>query len=282
MSSAALEAIIRNSCDLPTMPAVANKVIAIVADPDTTAADLNKVIMSDQAMAARVLKLANSSFYGCLRAITRLTQAISIIGFSSLKNVVLAASTKEVYKRFGLTEKMLHEHSSGAAIAAFQVAKELGSKNTEELFLVGLLHDIGKVVLNNSDSEKYQEVMQEVYNSGENFFEVENRSYGYTHADVGALVIKKWNLSPEMEMAVRHHHSIDEMNTADPYITQLACIVNLSDSICHKLGVGVRTPQDIDIASLSSTKLLKLTPERIEPLVEKINKAIEEEGNLLA
>lgn len=280
MGSDNLEEIIMKSCDLPTIPAVASRVIMLVSDPDASADDLSKAIMADQSMAARVLKLANSSFYGCLRAINTLTQAISIIGFSSLKNIVLAVSTREVYKHFGLTEKMLHEHSSGVAMAAHQVAKETGLKRTEEAFLVGLLHDIGKVVLNNTDADRFRDVMQEVYNSGRSFSDVEYAVYGFTHADVGALVIKKWNLSQEMEAAVRYHHSVEKMNNADAYIAQLASIANLADAFCHRLGIGVREPKEIDLSALKSVSILRLTAERLERLEASVHKVMEEEGSL--
>ena len=82
-----MEEIIMQSCDLPTMPDIAGKVVQLVSDPNTTADILNKAIMADPAMAARVLKLANSSFYGCLRSVNTLTQAIVIIGFGTIKNI---------------------------------------------------------------------------------------------------------------------------------------------------------------------------------------------------
>lgn len=276
-----MEDIIMKSCDLPTMPAVAGRVIQLVSDPNTTADMLNRAIMADQAMSARVLKLANSSFYGCLRAVKTLSQAIMIIGFRSLKNIVLAASTKEVYKRFGLTEKMLHEHSFGAAVAAHHVAKEIGFKNTEEAFLVGLLHDIGKVILNNSDPERFRSVMEKVYNSGCSFSEAENDVFGFTHAEVGALVIRKWKLSPEMEKVVRFHHSIERVEKGDPYLVQLASVVNLADALCRKAGIGVRAPDDIDLPALQSVSLLNLGAERLARVEEGLTASYEEGGGLL-
>ena len=280
MSVNNLEEVIMKSCDLPTMPAVANRVVMLVSDPDTTADMLNKAIMADQAMAARVLKLANSSFYGCLRSVNTLTQAIMIIGFTTIKNIVLAASTKEVYKRFGLTEKMLHEHSTGVAMAAYHIAKEAGLKNMEEAFLLGLLHDIGKVVLNNGDAEKYRTVMETVYNSDSSFDEAEMDVYGFTHADVGALVVRKWNFAPEMERVVSSHHNIEKVED-DPYVTQLVAIINLADAFCYKLGIGTREAKEIDIVGLKASSCLKLDAARLEKIEAAISQSHEEGGDIL-
>ena len=265
-----MEEIIMQSCDLPTMPDIAGKVVQLVSDPNTTADMLNKAIMADQAMAARVLKLANSSFYGCLRSVNTLTQAIVIIGFGTIKNIVLAASTKEVYKRFGLVEKMLHEHSTAVAMASFHVASAINFKNKEEAYLAGLLHDIGKVVLNNSDSDKFRSVMEEVYNTGRNFAEVEQEVYGFSHYEVGALVIRKWNFSSEMEAVIKFQRNLEKLEKGDPFVLQLASAVNLADALCFKLGVGVKEAGEIDIESLKAVSILKLDADKLTGIEQNI------------
>jgi len=276
-----MEEIIMQSCDLPTMPDIAGKIVQLISDPDTTADMLNKAIMADQSMAARVLKLANSSFYGCLRSVNTLTQAIVIIGFGTIKNIVLAASTKEVYKRFGLVEKMLHEHSTAVAMASFHVASVINLKNKEEAYLAGLLHDIGKVVLNNSDADKFRSVMEEVYNTGRNFAEVEQEVYGFSHYEVGALVIRKWNFSPEMEAVIRFQRDLDKLEKGDIFALQLASAVNLADALCFKLGVGVKEAGEIDIEALKALSILKLDSAKVANIEEKILKSAEEGEHII-
>lgn len=276
-----MEEIIMQSCDLPTMPDIAGKIVQLISDPNTTADMLNKAIMADQAMAARVLKLANSSFYGCLRSVNTLTQAIVIIGFGTIKNIVLAASTKEVYKRFGLVEKMLHEHSTAVAMASFHVASVSNLKNKEEAYLAGLLHDIGKVVLNNSDADKFRSVMEEVYNTGRNFAEVEQEVYGFSHYEVGALVIRKWNFSPEMEAVIKFQRDLDKLEKGDLFALQLASAVNLADALCFKLGVGVKEAGEIDIESLKAVSILKLDSAKVANIEEKILKSAEEGEHII-
>jgi len=276
-----IEQIIMKSCDLPTMPTVAGRVVQLVSDPNTTAVQLNKTIMSDQALSARILKLANSSFYGCVRSINTVTQAIVIIGFGSIKNIVLAASTKEVYKKFGLTEKMLHEHSLGVATASHVIAREIGFNKSEEAFMIGLLHDIGKVILNNGYPDKFMETMQEVYNEGKTAAEVEAKIFGFNHADVGALVLKKWNFSSEMVTAVANHHALHNVEKDDLYLYHLTSIVSLADAFCHKIGIGLRDPEPLDLELSPAVPALRLTPIRLAVIEENIIQANDESQSIL-
>ncbi len=272
--TAKLDEIINRTCDLPTIPSVAGRVIQLVSDPHTTAEKLSKAIIVDQSLVARILKIANSAFYGCLRAIDSINQAVMILGFDTLKNIVLTASMKSVYKRFGLTEKMLHEHSLFTAMAAYHIAKETSFKNQEEVFLAGLLHDIGKVVLNNNVPDKFYMVMEEVYNTGCKFTEIEKDVFGFTHAEVGRLVVKKWNLSQELEEVIRFHHEPERLEKNDPYVFQLTSNVNMADAICRKLGIGLREPEDIDLARHKSCSILKLSIDSLERIEKKAKEAL--------
>ncbi len=143
-----LEVMIMTASDLPTIPVVATKVMQLIESESATAEELAKVVASDPAVAARVLKISNSSFYGCQRQIQTLSHAIVVLGFATLKSLVVAASVKQVYQPYGLTEKMLWEHSFGAGLAARIIAQETRLVSEEEAFLGGLFHDIGKIIMN--------------------------------------------------------------------------------------------------------------------------------------
>lgn len=239
-----LEMMIMNASDLPTIPVVATKVMQLIESEHATAEEMAKVVSSDPAVAARVLKISNSSFYGCQRQIQTLSHAIMILGFSTLKSLVVAASVKQVYKPYGLTEKMLWEHSFGAGLAARIIANTTRLVNEEEAFLGGLFNDIGKIIMNTMDSQQFQMVMQKCFNEDMSFEEAERQVYPYTHEEVGALVIKKWNFPELLMHAVLKHHSFEFAADEDPYQIRLTCVVGLSNLFCHRLGVGVREPND--------------------------------------
>ncbi len=265
-----LELIIMTASDLPTIPVVATKVMQLVESETSTAEDMARVVASDPAVAARVLKISNSSFYGCQRQIQTLSHAIMILGFSTLKSLVVAASVKQVYKPFGLTEKMLWEHSFGAGLAASIIASNTRQVNGEEAFLGGLFHDIGKIIMNILDSQQFQLVMQKCYNEKISFQEAEQQVYPYTHAEVGGLVIKKWNFPTVLMNAILQHHSFDFGEHEDPYQVQISCVVGLANLFCHKAGIGVREPEEaLVLHETKPARLLNLDESRTSALLEQ-------------
>jgi putative nucleotidyltransferase with HDIG domain len=275
-----IEAIIEQSCDLPMIPSVAARVIALVIEPKTTAEEITHAILVDQALSSRVLKIANSSFYGCRRTINSIQHATVMVGFDTVRNIVVTASTQSLYNHFGLTEKMLHDHSVCTAMAAHRVAVETGFKQTEQAFLGGLLHDIGKVILNNTDPARFTIIMKKVYNEGADFSEAEREVFGFTHSEVGRLVLKKWNFSSELEKVVQYHHDHKQIDPSEGPLQHLTAIVNLADALSYKLGIGVREPQEIDLSQLPAATLLKIGKERGEKIEADLRKSYEKESAL--
>lgn len=269
-----LEMLIMNASDLPTIPVVATKVMQLIESEGVSAEELARVVSADPAVAARVLKISNSSFYGCQRQIQTLSHAIMMLGYSTLRSLVVAAAVKQVYKPYGLTEKMLWEHSFGAGLAARLIANNTRLVNEEEAFLGGLFHDIGKIIMNFFDNQQFQKVMEKCYNEEISFLEAEQQVYTYNHAEVGGLVIKKWNF-PEMLMkaVLQHHHFIFEKDE-DPCQVKLTCVVGLASLFCHKLGIGVREPEeDLVLHETIPAKLLNLDEARLNTLLETFDKA---------
>ncbi|MBJ6801262.1 HDOD domain-containing protein [Geomonas propionica] len=273
-----LETAIMTAADLPTIPIVAIKVMELIESENATAEELAKIVSSDPAVAARVLKISNSSFYGCRRQIQTLSSAIVILGFSTLRSLVVAASVKQVYKPYGLTEKMLWEHSFAAGLAARVIARRTRAANEEEAFLAGLFHDIGKIIMNTLDRDKFQEVMQHCYNEGITFGQAEKGVYPFTHDEVGAYVIKKWNFPEILTSAILQHHQLDFGELDDPALIRLTAITSLADQFCLKLGIGVREPlEDLDIAASKAGQLLKITEENAAEMLEAFDKAFAED-----
>jgi len=268
-----LETLIMNASDLPTIPVVATKVMQLVESESTTSEELAKIVASDPAVAARVLKISNSSFYGCQRQIQTLSHAIMILGFSTLKSLVVAASLKQVYKPYGLTEKMLWEHSFGAGLAARIIAGITRLVNEEEAFLGGLFHDIGKIIMNTMDSQQFQSVMQKCYNDRISFLEAERQVYPYSHAEVGALVIKKWNFPENLMHAVLKHHTYDFDANEDPYQVRLTCVVGLANLFCHRVGAGMREPEDFALHETAPAIILDIDEEKMSFLLETFMEA---------
>jgi putative nucleotidyltransferase with HDIG domain len=278
-----LETMIMSASDLPTIPVVATKVMQLIEDENVSAEELAKVVASDPAVAARVLKISNSSFYGCQRQIQTLSHAIVVLGFGTLKSLVVAASVKQVYQPYGLTEKMLWEHSFGAGLAARMIAKEIRRVSSEEAFLGGLFHDIGKIILNTLDSQRFQSVMQRSYNYGVSFEEAEQMVYPYTHSEVGGLVIKKWNFPDLLMKAVLQHHTFDFDADEDLYQVHLTCVVGLANMFCHKVGIGVREPDDeLDLVQTVPAQKLGFDQQRLDDLLKHFNDAYDQDKSFFS
>jgi putative nucleotidyltransferase with HDIG domain len=278
-----LEVMIMTASDLPTIPVVATKVMQLIESESATAEELARVVASDPAVAARVLKISNSSFYGCQRQIQTLSHAIVVLGFGTLKSLVVAASVKQVYQPYGLTEKMLWEHSFGAGLAARIIAKETRLVSEEEAFLGGLFHDIGKIIMNTMNKQQFQDVMQRCYNDGLNFEEAERRVFSYTHSEVGGLVIKKWNFPGMLMHAVLNHHTFDFAEDEDPYQVSLTCVVGLADQFCHKVGIGIREPDDgLDLLQTVPAQRLGLNEQQIDSILERFTEAYEKDKSFFS
>ena len=278
-----LEKTIMSAGDLPTIPVVATKVMQLIESDRATSDELSKVVSSDPAVAAKVLKISNSSFYGRQGKIQNLSAAIVLLGFNTLKSIVVTASVRQVYQPFGLTEKMLWEHSFGAGIAARTIASRTGRVDQEEAFLAGLFHDIGKVIMNSSDRAKFLMVMERSYNEEIPFNEAEKSIYHFSHEEVGSLVIKKWNFPTVLTETVLRHHDFAFKDLNDLSLLHLTSVIALADMFCKKLGIGERCPtEDIQISETRAASFLGLSENEVHGLLEEFREVYEKDKNYLS
>jgi len=269
-----LEDIILKTCDLPVLPATAQKLMSLMADPNANVDKLRKIVMTDPGMTAKILKIANSAFYGGYRTIQNLSQAIMRLGFRAVENIVMAGSMKGVYKRFGLTEKLLWEQSIGAAVIAHMIARRNSPSEAEDAFVAGLLHDVGNVILNNEHPDKFSEVMEKVYNDGVSYAAAEMEIFGFSHREVGALVVRKWSFPETMEMMLRHFDDVEKLSY-NQSLYDVAKIVNVADRICMKFGIGWRSPQADAISDEEFSEVLDITQEELLELIENVKAGVD-------
>ena len=226
--------------DLPPMPHVASRAITMVEDPDTTATDLTELLSTDAALAARVLKIANSAMFSRQREITTLNQAIMIIGFKALKGIVVAATLRQINKNFGRMQQLVWENSMCSAMCATIVARRLKKRYLEEIFLLGLLHSLGQIVLlvQEETSKDYRRVIQLIKEQGYDFVSAEHEVFGFAHPLIGALVAKKWNFSPNTCQIILHYADPVDGPKPDSEIEEKTAIIQLSDLLAHAAGIG--------------------------------------------
>lgn len=193
--------------ELPTLPDVVFRVNEVVNDPSTSATDLEKVIAHDQAIAAKVLKLVNSAFYGLPGRVDTLSRAIPLLGFSTVRNLVMSVS---IFSSAPITEfdmKQFWRHSFATSIAAKAVAVADGVPDEESHSLAGLLHDIGKVLLFQHFVKQYQAVIDMMEQKDVTFIQAEQKLYSTDHAEVGGAIAEKWSFPPNLQAAIAWHHN---------------------------------------------------------------------------
>jgi len=223
-------------------PKVAMKILRLFEDDNLSAYQLAKAISLDPVLAAYVLKVSNSAFYNFANRVKNLSDAIALIGFEEVKKVVVMVSTKSVFSSSDFFDRLLWEHSLGAAIAASVLNEKLKITDEGSSYIMGLLHDIGKVVFKKADSEKYTKLLKDSYDNDSYINILEDNLYGYNHADVGSYLLETWNFEQGIIDAVGFHHL--DFNSVNKDFLKKAALVNLSDFIINLMGIGKKEPQN--------------------------------------
>ncbi len=248
--------------DLPPLPAVIMRVMQTVNDPTTSAADLNRLISADQALASKVLRLVNSSYYGFPRKIATITNAVVILGFNTVRNLTTSLGVFNAFDARGqqtaLDRKAYWAHSMGAAVAAGVIArrKGIGSKSVEEVFIGGLLHDIGKLFLDQYFPDQYAIAIKLAGAAKISIWESEKTALGVGHALVGKRIAEKWNLPHSLTAMITLHH---QPIFAKEFF-ELTATIQAADQVARKLGLGSAGDTLIPALSPEVDKWLAFSP----------------------
>ena len=190
--------------DIPPMPNVMVKALSVIKNPSTGIAELAKIMQVDQAISAKTLSLVNSAFYGFRQQITSIQKALVVLGMMKAKNIIMSLALKQMMTTQGSRE--LWEHSIKCAVAAEILAKEFKVINPDDAFVIGFLHDIGKILLNSRNPLKYSKVRYLAQQGNRSLVELEDAQFGTNHCVLGALISKKWQLPVILTNCIRYHH----------------------------------------------------------------------------
>lgn len=225
---ARLRAEIVNARDVPTIPVLLLRILRVVDGERTSAKDLVELMQRDQALAGRVLRLANSGFFACARQVSTLPRAVMLLGFATVKNLALGIKIWETLApRGGPDIAALWEHSALVGAAARLIAQRTRAADPDEVFTAGLLHDIGRVILH----LKFASVYDRLASIGGDTPLVlrERDAFGVDHAQVGAWLGEAWSLPPDIVVATRDHHTDLTPGAA----LSGPVIVNLANRLVH-------------------------------------------------
>lgn len=232
MTDTKLSAIIRQVNTFPALPATVNKVMAVTGNPESTAEELMQAILPDQSMCATILKIANSAFFGLPRQVSTLEKAVVVLGFDEVRNIILG---KAVFTSFQKLQKLnkedanlFWEHCFTCGIAAKIIAEHLGYPPSE-LFIAGLIHDIGKLAMLMSFPHDYLLMIELSKPHQFRSVSTERETYSVSHDEIAMHILKRWLFPEKLVTAIGYHHQ-PEMAPADtalPIIVQMADMLSL-------------------------------------------------------
>lgn len=206
-----LDRLIAGINTLPTLPTVFATLSEAIEDPRVTNEKLAQIISADQASSFKILKIANSSFYGFRGKIDTISQAILYLGFNEVRNIVFALSVMNVFsndKRLpNFSPIDLWAHSIGVGILTRFVGKAIGERKIENFFLAGILHDIGKIILLEYAHDEYATVLRLVESKDYSLVEAESEIFGVDHTIVGQKLAERWKLPAAIQDTILHHHT---------------------------------------------------------------------------
>jgi putative nucleotidyltransferase with HDIG domain len=252
----------------PGMPVTAAKLLKMLDNPDSTAAEIEEILRYDAGLTANILKLTNSAYFGIPSKVSSVRQAIMMLGWKRLLQLVMTMCMSTVMKKpivgYDLPQGALWRHSVAVSVAAEAVVKALKIPEAEEVFTAALLHDVGKLVLGGFVKNDMDQIKAMVA-KGIAFEVAEYMVIGTDHAEIGANILKKWDFPQDLVNAVNWHH---DPETCENHCT-LSDIVHIANTVGLRIGFGRDTEGARIEPSPSVTDRLGLEPVDIEVLVEQ-------------
>jgi HD-like signal output (HDOD) protein len=267
--------------DIATLPEVTVKIIEVVEDPRSTARDLHDIIKRDPALSAKVLKVVNSAFYGLPGQIAGIDRAIVLLGLSAVKNLAIAASIARLFKGGKISEhfdaKELWRHSVAVGLTSRLIGRMNGEvASTDELFVGGLIHDLGILVERQAFPERLGEVCDRCAAGEGTFTELEDKVIGANHQQFGEALTTKWRFPRHLRAVIGFHHRPDDLSTE---LQRLGCLVYLADVLCCHEDVGFSqtavhqeiTQELLDVVGITVEQLTEVRDKMFEELDEALS-----------
>lgn len=235
-----IEEIINIANHIPPFPKVAMQVMKMLDNPNVQAKELAEVIQYDSAITANLLKTCNAAYFGLSRKVSSLDDALVLLGQDALKDIIIASSSARFYKGnaggegYQLEQGDLWKHSVATAIMAKSISRHFMGVDPGTAFTVGLLHDIGKRFLSSFVASDFKKIMDRTYIDGLSFMAAEHEILGMNHAELGSMIMQKWDFPEEMVQAVKSHHDPQALSK-DP----LTAMIALANTLIISLGIGV-------------------------------------------
>ncbi|MBN1602485.1 MAG: HDOD domain-containing protein [Chitinispirillaceae bacterium] len=263
--------------NLPALPSIVTRLIRVVNSPDTSAEDAASLIERDPALTTKMLRLANSAFYGIPRSISSVSSAVVILGFNTIRSLVLSASVMKMFSgnnEHTLDKERFWKHSIVCALAAKIIVRHfinVRMMDPESAFCAGILHDIGKLIFNEFAGEDYKTACEYAMNNNIPLLEAERIVLGIDHAQIGRILADKWALPLDLEYSIVFHHSPGEADK----LTDLVTTVHFADIVTHQAGLHL-WDDEVQVQEWAESKsILRISDSDMTKIMETLQESVE-------
>ncbi|MCD6388432.1 MAG: HDOD domain-containing protein [Desulfobulbaceae bacterium] len=264
--------------DMKTLPHVAIRLTKMISSESTTMQDFEEVIKLDPILVVRLLKLVNSPFFGLANKVDSIAKAVVFIGMKNLRNLVAVEAIRDLYNNKsedqGFSRQTLWMHSATVAILARMIGQRIFALDDEDIFLAGIIHDIGLIVEDQLVGEELRQVCTMVNQGGKSLVECEDAVIGTNHPKIGGLLCREWKLSEEVLLAVKHHSG----STKEFPIPSITSILHIAEYLSCKMKYGPLPGYQISLPSYLVPHIKKMMSEYkilVKALPEEMEKAKE-------
>lgn len=272
-----LQQAMSNVTEMSSLPEITTRIVEVVEDPKATAHDMHDIVRTDPALAAKILRVVNSAFYGLPSQVASLDRAILLLGLSAVKNLALAASLSRLFAADALSEQFaardLWRHSVAVGVCSRLLTSVGKCLQADEGFVAGLVHDMGLVVVQQLFPAKLRAVAERCYDEPQDFCAVEQSVIGADHQAFGLALATKWRFPPLLCQAMAFHHDPGE---ADPALQKVATLVHVADTVCSRERFGFWLTAQTQEVLPALLPAIGLTPADLDAVLAELPQRVEE------
>lgn len=259
--------LITEKLQLVTLPEIVTRINQMVDDPACTAADIGELISQDAPLSAHLLKIVNSPLYNFPSRIDTISLAITIVGTRQLRDMVLATAVTGRFRQIPadlVSADVFWHHNLACATASRVIARQLGISHSERYFVAGLLHDIGKLVMYLARPELSRQVLARAATTDTSVDDIEQTVFGFSHSEVGAELLRQWQLPESLLEPAAFHHAPAAAKTYQ----QEAAAVHLANAIANTVAAPISADDDRPVDP-AVWEILRLEPADLDALISE-------------
>jgi len=265
--------IIRDTKTLPTLPGVISRLSAMAEQGTVSAGEMARVVMTDQVLSAKVIRLVNSAFYGFYGKVSTVSEALVMLGVNVVKSLAVSSSIFEIMEKNVVG---LWEHSMGVAVTASVLAKRLKLKDPDEISTAALLHDIGKVIIKIKLEDDYDHLVALIQEKDVSMFEAERALLETDHCEIGAWLAQTWHLPANLVEPIAWHHNVEKSVTQQA----MTSVVHVADTLTRAAAFGFSGDDLVPRIQTIAWNKLGLTDQKLESILDEVEDRLSDAKNL--